>query len=116
MNKIGILGSGWLGLALAEKAKKKGHQVWTTTTTKGKLDRLQNKGFHAQYLSFSEKSMVGKIDFFKNLKTKCFYWCFDAARAFGSVLVYFWRFGRCLRVFRALGTRKLCAKKSRFTK
>ena len=67
MNKIGILGSGWLGLALAEKAKKKGHQVWTTTTTKGKVDRLQNKGFHAQYLSFSETSMVGKIDFFNHI-------------------------------------------------
>ena len=69
MNKIGILGSGWLGLALAEKAKKKGHQVWTTTTTKGKVDRLQNKGFHAQYLSFSETSMVGKIDFFNHIDT-----------------------------------------------
>ncbi len=69
MNKIGILGSGWLGLAFAEKAKKKGHQVWTTTTTKGKVDRLQNKGFHAQYLSFSETSMEGKIDFFNHIDT-----------------------------------------------
>ena len=68
MNKIGILGSGWLGLALAEKAKKKGHQVWTTTTTEGKVDRLKNKGFHAQYLSFSETSMVGKIDFFQSYR------------------------------------------------
>ncbi|MAG19504.1 MAG: NAD(P)-dependent oxidoreductase [Flavobacteriaceae bacterium] len=69
MNKIGILGSGWLGLALAEKAKKKGHQVWTTTTTKSKVDRLQNKGFHVRYLNFSETSMVGEIDFFNHINT-----------------------------------------------
>ena len=69
MNKIGILGSGWLGLALAEKAKKKGHQVWTTSTTKGKVDILQNKGFHARYLSFSETSMAGEIDFFNHIDT-----------------------------------------------
>ena len=51
---------------MAEKAKKKGHR-WTTT--KDKVDRLQNKGFHAQYLSFSETSMVGKIDFFNHIDT-----------------------------------------------
>ena len=69
MNKIGILGSGWLGLAFAEKAKKKGHMVRVTTTTKRKVNALQNKGFHAQYLRFTESTIEGESDFFEDIDT-----------------------------------------------
>lgn len=69
MNKIGILGSGWLGLALAEKAKNKGHMVWLTTTTKRKVNGLQNKGFHAQFLRFTESTVEGESDFFEDIDT-----------------------------------------------
>ena len=69
MNKIGILGSGWLGSALAEKAKKKGHEVWVTTTTERKVNTLQNKGFHAQFLRFTESTIEGEPDFFEDIDT-----------------------------------------------
>jgi nucleoside-diphosphate-sugar epimerase len=69
MNKIGILGSGWLGSALAEKAQKKGHEIWVTTTTEGKVNTLQNKGFHAQFLRLSESTLEGTLDFFNDIDT-----------------------------------------------
>ena len=69
MNKIGILGSGWLGSAFAEKAQKKGHEIWLTTTTKGKVNTLQNKGFHAQFLRLSESTREGTLDFFNHIDT-----------------------------------------------
>ena len=33
MIRVGILGSGWLGLALAKETLKNGHKVRLTTTT-----------------------------------------------------------------------------------
>ena len=69
MNKIGILGSGWLGSAFAEKAKKKGYVVWVTTTTKRKVKVLQNKGFHAQFLRFTKSTIEGEPDFFEDIDT-----------------------------------------------
>ena len=68
MNKIGILGSGWLGLAFAEKAKKKGHMGMVTTTTKIKVNALKNKGFHAQYLRL-RINLRRNTDFFNHIDT-----------------------------------------------
>lgn len=67
MNRIGILGSGWLGFALAKEAQKKGHKVKLTTTTEGKVDLLQRQGFLAQFLKLSESSAVGELDFFEGI-------------------------------------------------
>ena len=69
MHKIGILGSGWLGSALAEKAVKRDHEVWVTTTTDKKINKLQKKGFHTQFLKFTESTMKGELDFFKHIDT-----------------------------------------------
>ena len=69
MHKIGILGSGWLGSALAEKAVKRDHEVWVTTTTEKKINKLQKKGFHTQFLKFTESTMKGELDFFKHIDT-----------------------------------------------
>jgi len=47
MNKIGIIGCGWLGLALAKKFVEKGYSVHGSTTTKSKievLNKLRSKG------------------------------------------------------------------------
>ena len=69
MKKIGILGGGWLGSALALEAEKTGHQVKVTSTTEKGVKLLQNKGLSAQFLKLSETSIMGKIDFFKDIDT-----------------------------------------------
>ena len=69
MKKIGILGGGWLGSALALAAQKKGHQVKVTSTTEKGVKLLQNKGLSAQFPKLSESSIMGKIDFFKDIDT-----------------------------------------------
>ena len=67
MNTIGILGSGFLGFALAKEAQKKGHRVRLTTTTEEKLDLLKIQGLKGQFLKLSESSIVGELDFFDGI-------------------------------------------------
>ncbi len=67
MKRIGILGAGWLGSALAIEAKRKGHKVKLTRTTKTKVDLLQRQGFRAQFLKLSESSVAGELEFFEDI-------------------------------------------------
>lgn len=47
MKSILIVGSGLLGLSLAEKFKNKGYKVFITSTTESKLSTLQNLGYES---------------------------------------------------------------------
>lgn len=46
MKSVLIIGSGLLGLSLAEKFSKNGYLVYITTTTESKLRTIQNLGYH----------------------------------------------------------------------
>ena len=48
--KISVIGCGWLGLPLAEELAKN-YQVYGTTTTSTKLDRLRESGIRPVLLS-----------------------------------------------------------------
>lgn len=67
MSVIGILGGGWLGLALAEKAKSKGHSVIVTVTSQEKVKLLHNKGFNTRLLKVTDSVIEGELGFFKEI-------------------------------------------------
>ena len=46
-NKIGIIGCGWLGLPLAKEFVSNNYKVKGSTTTKEKLEILENEGIDA---------------------------------------------------------------------
>lgn len=69
MKKIGILGGGWLGLALALEAQKKGHQAKVTSTSEERAKQLIDKGLNAQFLKLTESTVMGALDFFKDIDT-----------------------------------------------
>ena len=63
MNKISIIGCGWLGLPLAIAFLKKGFDVKGSTTSAEKLAGLQNQGIEP-YLIRLEPNFVGDLRFF----------------------------------------------------
>ncbi len=69
MKKIGILGGGWLGLALALEARKKGHQVKVTSTSQERVKLLIDEGLNTQLLNVTESAILGSLDFFKEIET-----------------------------------------------
>jgi nucleoside-diphosphate-sugar epimerase len=69
MKKIGILGGGWLGLALALEAKKKEHQIKVTSTSEERVKLLIDKGLDTQFLKLTELAIMGPLDFFKEIET-----------------------------------------------
>lgn len=52
MKNLLILGCGWVGEELAYQLKRKGWNVWVTTTTEEKYHRLKNDGIFAYIHNF----------------------------------------------------------------
>lgn len=68
MSRIGIMGGGWLGLAVAEKAMERNHSIKVSTTHKEKSTLLKKKGFDAAVVEVSEFDINGENDFFNDVK------------------------------------------------
>ena len=66
MNKISILGCGWLGLPLAKSLLSKGYEVKGSTTSESKLEVLKNAGISPFQIQLEEHQIIGKIDGFFN--------------------------------------------------
>ena len=64
VNKIGIIGCGWLGLPLAESLVNGGFEVRGTTTSRNKMAVLEEKGIQPFQISISEKEINGDIHAF----------------------------------------------------
>jgi nucleoside-diphosphate-sugar epimerase len=64
MNKISILGCGWLGLPLAKSLHSKGYEVKGSTTSESKLDVLKNAGISPFKIQLEENQIIGKIEDF----------------------------------------------------
>jgi len=66
MNKISILGCGWLGLSLAKSLLSKGYEVKGSTTSESKLDVLKNAGILPFQIQLEEHQIIGNIEDFLN--------------------------------------------------
>jgi nucleoside-diphosphate-sugar epimerase len=64
MAKIALLGAGWLGEPLAHQLQQAGHQVWASTTTEAKAQRLKNTGLDARVLRVASTGLQGKTEGF----------------------------------------------------
>ena len=64
MNKISILGCGWLGLSLAKSLLSKGYEVKGSTTSESKLEVLKNAGISPFQIQLEEHQIIGKIEDF----------------------------------------------------
>ncbi|MQP51428.1 MULTISPECIES: SDR family oxidoreductase [unclassified Flavobacterium] len=64
MNKISILGCGWLGLPLAKSLLSKGYEVKGSTTSESKLDVLKNAGISPFQIQLEEHQIIGNIEEF----------------------------------------------------
>ena len=62
---VGILGCGWLGLALGKQLIKNGNIVRGSSTQRGRLKELEDEGLVAFPISVGEKEISGNLDFFK---------------------------------------------------
>ena len=69
MEKIGVLGCGWLGLAFAKKAIERGYGVNATTTTPSKKQKLQLTQITPFFLEVNENEINGEDLFFKDVST-----------------------------------------------
>tara|TARA_S200000501_G_scaffold373726_1_gene421546 strand:- start:6240 stop:7049 length:810 start_codon:yes stop_codon:yes gene_type:complete len=69
MSVIGILGGGWLGLALASEGLEKGHEVRISATSEEKTKQLFSEGYSAYFLKISKLEVQGQLNFFKDLDT-----------------------------------------------
>ena len=69
MKKIGVLGCGWLGMALAEKAIEKGYSVNATSTTPSKILRLESTQINPFLLEVNESEIKGEDFFFNDIST-----------------------------------------------
>ena len=69
MEKIGVLGCGWLGLALAKKAIEKGYSVNATSTTPSKTLRLEPTQINPFLLEVNENGIKGENLFFNHIST-----------------------------------------------
>jgi nucleoside-diphosphate-sugar epimerase len=68
--KIGILGCGWLGKALADYLIKKEVKVCGSTTTSAKLGELEKLGVSAYRVQVTPVEMLGDVEsFFSQLET-----------------------------------------------
>ena len=61
---ISILGCGWLGLPLAEELIKDGHNVHGSTTTKEKIEKLNEKGIAPYLISLNPELSCTNCDDF----------------------------------------------------
>lgn len=59
MNKISIVGCGWLGLSLGAQLAKNGFVVKGSTTTKNKLEQLHNNGIDGFIIELNETNIIG---------------------------------------------------------
>jgi nucleoside-diphosphate-sugar epimerase len=66
MNKISILGCGWLGLPLAKSLLSKGHEIKGSTTSESKLEVLKNTGISPFQIQLEEYQIIGNIEDFLN--------------------------------------------------
>ena len=67
MNKrISILGSGWLGLPLAQALLKEKHSIKGSTTSESKLDPLKSEGISPYLIKVLENGPTGAIDSFSH--------------------------------------------------
>lgn len=64
INKIGILGTGWLGLPLAKDLLKKGFSVRGSTTSEEKLPLLNTEGIEPYLVKVASEGISGDIDSF----------------------------------------------------
>ena len=64
MNKISILGCGWLGFPLAKSLHSKGYEVKGSTTSESKLDVLKNAGILPFQIQLEENQIIGNIEDF----------------------------------------------------
>lgn len=64
MNKISILGCGWLGLPLAKSLLSKGYEVKGSTTSESKLEVLKNAGILPFQIQLEENQIIGTIEDF----------------------------------------------------
>jgi nucleoside-diphosphate-sugar epimerase len=64
MEKISILGCGWLGLPLAQKFIKSGFHVKGSTTSEEKLNQLKEAGIEPFLIALSENKIEGNMSGF----------------------------------------------------
>ena len=64
--KIGILGCGWYGLALAKALIAQGHVVKGSTTSVEKLSLLSEAGIEPHLIHFDSVNTIGNSDFFQS--------------------------------------------------
>ena len=64
MNKISILGCGWLGFPLAKSLHSKGYEVKGSTTSESKLEILKNAGISPFQIQLEEHQIIGTIEDF----------------------------------------------------
>ncbi|RBA29784.1 SDR family oxidoreductase [Flavobacterium tibetense] len=64
MNKISILGCGWLGLPLAKSLLSKSYEVKGSTTSESKLEVLKNAGILPFQIQLEENQIIGTIEDF----------------------------------------------------
>ena len=65
MEKLGIIGCGWLGEKIAKSAEDF-FEIYTTTTSTGKLLDLKNQNFHPHLVEFSDKVESNYEQLFSN--------------------------------------------------
>ncbi len=64
MNKISILGCGWLGLPLAKTLLSKGYEIKGSTTSENKLDVLKNAGILPFQIQLEKHQIIGNMEDF----------------------------------------------------
>lgn len=64
MNKISILGCGWLGLPLAKSLLSKGYEVKGSTTSESKLGLLKNAGISPFQIQLEADQIIGNMEEF----------------------------------------------------
>jgi len=64
MNKISILGCGWLGLPLAKSLLSKDYEVKGSTTSESKLEILENAGILPFQIQLEANQIIGNMEDF----------------------------------------------------
>ena len=67
MNKIGIIGCGWLGLSLAKRLIKNDFKVIGTKTTEKGILKLKKHKIEGILFKINNGKVIGEIDFLKNI-------------------------------------------------
>ena len=63
-SKIGILGCGWLGFALAKKLISENYQIKGSTTSTEKIERFNKHNIEHCLLQINEDEIIGEISTF----------------------------------------------------